>query len=277
MTSNVDSVQEPEQIPARILYGIPAKNPSDVAKDKGCVCGIMGLPYTGKTSLLPTLLPKYGPVGVIDVGGGTYVLKNEPGVIQVWEPQDWFQLNGMLDALEEDPAPFKTIWLDAVSYMQQQNIDFHDIHSKTVNDKRGRQILYGESNWDVVQKIHSRLINLSKTHGTHIFFVYWMTRPVQQEGGENPSLTQRHIYLSPTVGVMVNGILDLLIAVSKTPGSEPYPPILTLDHDQSIETKIRLAPDNPLKKWPGNVKANPTILTDLIDAFKGEVNPLYVK
>lgn len=273
----MDSVQEPVRIPMRTLYGIEARNPSQTAESKGFVGGIMGLPFHGKSSLMKTLLPDYGPVCAIDVGGGLYVLEDYPGMIQVWTPDDWPTLNGMLDQLEGDPTPFKTIWLDAVSYMQQKNIAYHDIHSKSPNDKRGRQILYGESNWDVVANIHSRMINLSKSRGINVFFVYWITRPQQQEGGESPQLMQRHIYLSPTVGVMVNGILDVLIEVHKTPGLQPYPPTITLDGDQSIETKVRLAPGNPLKRWPNNLQATPTLLTDMINAFKGEINPMYIK
>lgn len=261
----------------RTLYNQPSQLPSEIAVSKGFVGGLMGLPYHGKTSLLPTLLPKYGPVAAFDMGGGTYVLPDMPEDVQIWAPDNWITLAGMIDEVASAPAPFKTIWVDAVSFMQHKNIAFHDIHGKSANDKRGRQILYGESNWDVVANIHTKLIEAAASKGINVFFVYWITRPQQQEGGESPSLMQRHIYLSPTVGVMVNGILDILVEVHKTPGLAPYPPTLTLDGDQSLETKIRLSPTNPLKRWPNTVQANPTILSDMIDAFKGEVNDRYVK
>lgn len=271
----MDSVVEQLQVPVRTLYGMPGKNPSEVAESKGFVCGIMGLPYTGKTSLLPTLLPKYGPIAMIDMAGGSYVLPDMRPIVQVFDPPDWNTLNNQIHELAQDPEPFKSIWIDAVSWMQYENQDYYDIHSKNPNDKRGRQVLYGESNWDVVRKIHSQLIDLANTRGINVFFVYWITRPTRQEGGET-ILEQRHIQLSPTVGVAVNGVLDILIATAKQTGSTPYPPMITLDGDQSIETKVRLNPNNPLKRWSGTVQANPTILSDMIDAFKGIEDERYI-
>lgn len=260
----------------RKLYGVESQNPSQVAENKGFVAGLFGLPYSGKSSLLKTLLPKYGPVAALDVAGGLYVLEDDPENIAIWTPDSWNVLEHQIDELEKDPTPFKSIWLDTVSYMQEESQEHTNIHNYAASDKRNRQIAYGESNWDVVQKIHSKLVGLAASKGINVFFVYWSTRPIQQEGGEN-NLTQRHIFLSPTVSVKVAGILDIVLYVEKTTGLIPYPPQITLDGDQSVETKVRLSPDNPLKKWPNRVQANPTILSDMIDAFKGEVNERYIK
>src|SRR6266513_3649342 len=100
------------------------------------VAGIFGLPYHGKSSLLKTLVPKYAPICGIDVAGGLYVLDDDPENIAIWTPDSWAQLENQVDELSLDPKPFKSIWLDAVSYMQQESQEHYQIHEKAPNDKR---------------------------------------------------------------------------------------------------------------------------------------------
>lgn len=257
-------VVEPE---LRSLAGTLPTNPSDTIATGGIVAGIMGMPHSGKTTLLETLLPDYGPIAIFNVDGGAKTLRDRPGVYQVYTPRDWAHLDKMTDELCANPAPFKTIWTDVITMVQEESVDHYHIHDKPQSDTRGRQTGYGDSNWDVLQ-YHRKLIRCAEQHGTHIFFVYWASRPVKVEGSGNP-LETIHIVLSPTVSLKVTGVLDVIVHIQKQQGQVEYPPVMTLEGDPHIEARLRLSPDNPLKKWPKRVP-NPN-LTKLINAYKGEI------
>lgn len=252
----------------RQLGSVKPQTPSEVAKHRGLVCGIMGWPYSGKTSLEPTLSPKYTPTCLFDAAGGSHVLQDRGDDLQIYVPADWVELDGMLRDLETNPSPFKSIWTDVVTMVQEDSVDHHNIHNVTSADSRQRQIKFGDSNWDVVQ-YHRRLLTLAEQQGVNVFFVYWASRPSEVEGSDS-RLKTRHIVLSPTVAMKVEGMLDILVNIEKSPHPKPYPPLMTLDNDQTLAVKVRLAPDNPLKHWKDKVTCTPTILSDMVDAFHGE-------
>ncbi len=260
---SVDSVAP--TVALRSLAGIQPQNPSQLASTKGFVGGIMGLPTSGKTTSLLTLLPEHGPIAAFFTDGGGHVLEDIPGQLQCYRPNGWDQLDKMTDELAINPEPFKTIWVDVVTMVQEENVEFYGIHE--MNTPRERQAGYGDSNFDVL-KFHRKLMKLADTHGTNIFFVYWSSRPVVVEGSGNPVAT-RHIVLSPTLSLKVTGILDVILYMEVQKGLNPYPPVMTLQGDGSIESRVRLNPNNPLKKWPSKVP-NPS-LSKVVNAFHGTI------
>lgn len=251
----------------RTLAGMRPQNPSDIAQSRGFVAGLMGVPEVGKTSSMMHLLPDYGPICVFNLDKGAHVLTDVPGQITVYSPPDWPTLDTALKELEKDPAPFKTIWTDRVNDMTNDIIDQHGVYDIPANDKRQRQIRYGDVNWDVMD-YHRRLMKMAVKFDINVFFVYLETRPVVIEGSQNPIAT-RHIALSPNLSLQITGMLDMVFHFEKDLGPKPFPPIMRLYGDPTIETRLRLSPTNPLRKWPATVK-NPS-LTKVINAYKGEI------
>lgn len=251
----------------RQLANTQPKNPSETISERGSILGMMGLPSSGKTSLLTTLLPDYGPIAHFNVDGGASVLPDMPEQIQVYTPRDYAHLEQMTDEICANPVPFKTIVTDVVTMVQDENVEKYGIHDIPASNARGRQVGYGDSNWDVLQ-YHRKMMRCAEQHDVNIIFIYWASRPAVVEGSGS-TLTTRHIVLSPTVSLKVTGILDVLVYIEKQTGLNPYPPMMVIDGNQSIETRRRLNPNNPFKKWPNTV-ANPS-LSKVISAIRGEI------
>lgn len=254
----------------RNLANVEARKPSQLVQASGLVCGIMGLPSSGKTSLIETLLDDDScyPVCAFDRGGGLHVIGDHEDKVQVYIPDDWVQLDKMIDQLIQNPEPFKSVWIDVISNIQDINVEFYGIHDVAQGDARQRQIRYGESNFDIIL-FHRRLIDeLAIKRGINVFFVYWASRPVVVEGSGSPLVT-RHIIMSPTVSLKVTGLLDILVYIERQQGLNPWPPTMLLEGDNSIETRLRLNPNHPIKSWPKRV-TNPS-LSKLVRSWHGEL------
>lgn len=255
----------------RKLGGQEPQTPSQVAATQGMICGIMGLPFAGKTSLADTLLDDEitYPVCVIQVGGGAHVLKDVPDKLVVYTPRDWHHLTQMIRDLVNDPAPFKSVWLDTMTYIVEDNMEIHDVKDKEPG--RERQIAYGDANFDIV-KLHRDLItDLAANTGVNVFIVYHATRPEVREksGDANPTLPTQHIALSNTLSLKITGLLDILVFIEAKDGPNPYPPRMRLHGSLKYETRLRFRPDHPIKKLPAVVE-NPS-LPALVRAFRGEL------
>lgn len=254
-------------IELRKLANTLPMNPSETTLKKGFVAGFFGQPSSGKTTALKTLLPDYGPIGVFSNDGGVGVIDDDPGNIQVYIAKDFHHLDAMTDEVALNPAPFKSIWIDVVTMVQEQSNDHYKIHEVPQADVRGRQTRYGDSNWDMLQ-FHRKFITCAEQFGVNVFFVYWSARPEVDEAADSP-IKNRHILLSPTLREKVLGILDVVAYFKKTQGLHPYPPQMILEGDQSLDARRRLNPNNPLKKWPSMIQ-NPN-LSKMIDAFHGQI------
>lgn len=254
-------------VEGRVLAGIPPQNPSEVVSSRGFVCGLMGLPSAGKTTLIETLEEDHLPVAVFNMDNGAGVIHDKPGKIQVYTPGNWPILDKMIDQIELDPKPFKTLWIDRANDVQAESVEFYKIHDVPTANARGRQTAYGDSNWDVVQ-FHRRLMKIAEKHDINVFFTYLASRPVIVEGSGS-QLTTRHIVMSPTVSLQVTGLLNFVVYIEQAQGLKPYPPVMTLYGDQSIETRLRIPLLNPIRRWPAKVP-NPS-LGKLIRAYKGEI------
>lgn len=271
---SVSTVESSEQL-TRVLGGKAPQNPSETIKKRGFVAGIMGLPESGKTSTLPTLIPAYAPVADFNIDGGSHVLEDIPNLLKVYTPEDWPNLDQMVTDLEKGAAPFKSLWFDVVTMIQDENIEYYGIYDKTKPQSRERQISFGDSNWDVIG-FHRRLLRIAEQQDVNIFLVYWCSRPVVVEGSGSNLATQ-HIVLSPTVSLKVTGMLDVIFHIAKNEGQNPYPGTFTLQGTSKIETRARLSPNNPLKKWrKGAQPITSTFLTDAVNAFHGELNDVYM-
>lgn len=254
----------------RKLGGQTPQQPSQVANTKGAVVGIMGLPHAGKTSLIDTLFddPDCYPVCGLNNDGGMHVVQDRPGQLEIYTPRDYMHLEQMVDQLCDNPAPFKSIWLDAITYLVEDAVERADARGK---DGRDRQIAYGDANFDVI-KVHRQLItDLAMTRGVNVFLVYHATRPqLREKSGETVQIESQHIALSNTLALKVEGLLDILVFVEKRADAiNPYPPRMRLHGSAKYETRLRLAPTNPLKSWPPIIE-NPS-LSKLVRAFKGEI------
>lgn len=257
----------------RDLGGVKATNPSDTARSKGLVCGIFGLPFVGKTTLLEDLLTdeETYPVAAFNFDGGAHVLRDVPDKLAVYTPDGWNQMDAALEDIMKDPHPFKSLWFDVVTDLQDVNIDHYGIYDLGTGDARQRQIRFGASNWDVVRFHRKMMDDVAERHGVNVFFVYWSTRPQEKEG-EPVKVSKRYILLSPTVSLKVAGMLDFNIYVeSQTDLRFPYPPNVICDGRTDLETKWRVSPDNPLKKWRGTQQN--FRLSEMVRAFHGEVFP----
>lgn len=262
-----------ENIPLRTLGGHSPQLPSEIAATKGFVAGIMGEPDAGKTTLLHTLAEDEStyPIAFLSHDGGAHVLKDEysrNGRIQIYPVNSWSEYTTKVDELARDPRPFKTVWVDVMSNIADLGIDHYEVHEIDENNTQQRRKQYGESNWDLILNHKKLIVELAERHGINIFFVYWQTYPVVIEGS-GTTVKSRHIALSPAMALKVRGILDVIIGIEKQEGLNPYPPRMRLYGAQGYDTRLRLNPENPLKKWPPLID-NPN-LAKVVRAFHGEI------
>jgi hypothetical protein len=257
----------------RTLAGQQPKTSQELATDKGFVCGVMGLPDAGKTSLIHDLMTHEScyPVAFLNCGGGAHVINNEftqDGRIQIYNTVNWQEAERQAEELRNDPKPFKTLWVDVANVYADLAIDYFGVHDVPRNDARGRQQTYGESNWDTVL-FHRKIIDdLATAKGINVFFVYWETYPVVIEGSGSV-VKKRHILLSPTLAVKIAGLLDVLIHIEQEQGLQPWPPNAIFYGNQGVDTRWHLAPTNPLKKlWPPST--HDPKLSRMVRAFHGE-------
>jgi len=249
----------------RTLANKEPLKPSTMRLNNGLIAVCMGPSGAGKTSLLETLLPDYGPVCVLDIDGKAHVLRDHDDV-DVYPCHTWQELDGYLQDLERQSLhpQYKTLVVDGTTYMQVKLAwGKHKVDS--IDNAQLRQTAYGKANADMLD--FGTRVRILAERGMYVIYNIWS----MLEGQEGEAGKRIQPDLTGTMLTRFLGGLDFVVYLEPNAPPKPYPPVMRTGGSQLYATRTAVSPDSPLRDLPALIY-NPS-WASIFDSYRGEPWP----
>lgn len=254
--------------PPKPIAGMTPKQPSQVRESQGLLSLVMARSGAGKTSLLETLLPDYGPLAVLDHDGKAHVLRDQPlGQLDVFVKPTWQQVDQFVQHIEQsgNHSPYKTICFDGATLLQLTTQEGANVFG--TDNPQLRLNRYGEANRNMMQ-LASRCRVLTE-RGINIIFNIWAWSEKEDESDAFKKILPD---ITPTLQNKFVGQFDFVVYLERNSPPRPYPPVMITGGSERYGTNTAVSPDSPLRDIPNKIY-NPS-WKSIFDSFHGKPWPV---